>query len=178
MRACSLRVQFLISISPGQARVLKVLCIDGGGYCCLSGLLTIKHLLGAADYRASSLDEISPRPSDHFDLICGVGSGGLVAILLGRLRLRCDEAIEAYVSLGRLAYSEQLEEGQPAILARGNLVALRQGLERIVETALGNKNALMKEAIEAKQTCYVSKDQLTRIISPVLFYTAQRHLWG
>jgi hypothetical protein len=56
----------------------RVLCIDGGGYCCLSAILTLTHLLGTVDYGKY---DASPRLCEHVDLICGVGSGGLVAIL-------------------------------------------------------------------------------------------------
>lgn len=40
--------------------------------------------------------EHPPKPCDHFDLIGGSGTGGLIAILLGRLRLTISECIEAY----------------------------------------------------------------------------------
>lgn len=40
----------------------------------------------ALEGRAPLLNEI-PKPCDHFDLIGGTGTGGLIAILLGRLRM-------------------------------------------------------------------------------------------
>ena len=36
--------------------------------------------------RAPKRHEI-PKPCDHFDLIVGTGTGGLIALMLGRLRL-------------------------------------------------------------------------------------------
>lgn len=37
--------------------------------------------------RRKSLHEGVPRPCDYFDLIGGTNSGGLLAIMLGRLRM-------------------------------------------------------------------------------------------
>lgn len=40
-----------------------------------------------------------PRPCDHFDMIGGTGTGGICAILLGRLRLDVETALEIYVEM-------------------------------------------------------------------------------
>jgi hypothetical protein len=45
--------------------------------------------------RAPKRDEI-PRPCDHFDIIAGTGTGGILALLLGRLRLDVDACLEIY----------------------------------------------------------------------------------
>jgi hypothetical protein len=37
-----------------------------------------------------------PLPSDWFDLIVGMSTGGVVVLMLGRLRMSVDDAIEAY----------------------------------------------------------------------------------
>lgn len=42
-----------------------------------------------------ALDEL-PRPCDYFDLITGTSTGGLIAILLGRLRMTTKEALDVY----------------------------------------------------------------------------------
>lgn len=44
------------------------------------------------------MDEI--RPADYFDLMGGVGFGGLVALLLGRLRLTTSQAMEELATIG------------------------------------------------------------------------------
>lgn len=31
--------------------------------------------------------KVAPEPCEHFDLICGSGFGGLLALMLGRLRM-------------------------------------------------------------------------------------------
>lgn len=67
----------------------RVLVLDGG---CIRGLGCL-----------FLLEELSKRigedPCAFFDLICGSGCGGLLAILLGRLRMNCQAAIGAYKKL-------------------------------------------------------------------------------
>ena len=53
--------------------------------------------------RAPKRHEI-PRPCDHFDLIAGTGTGGLIAIMLGRLRLDLDTCKDLYVRMTRRVF--------------------------------------------------------------------------
>ena len=45
-----------------------------------------------------------PKPCDHFDLIIGTGTGGLIALMLGRLRLDLETCKELYVRLTRMVF--------------------------------------------------------------------------
>lgn len=45
-----------------------------------------------------------PKPCDHFDLIVGTGTGGLIAIMLGRLRLDLETCKETYVRMTRRVF--------------------------------------------------------------------------
>lgn len=53
--------------------------------------------------KAPRRDQI-PKPADHFDLICGTGTGGLIAIMLGRLRLDLETCKEVYVRMTRKVF--------------------------------------------------------------------------
>lgn len=53
--------------------------------------------------RAPRRHEI-PKPCDHFDLIFGTGTGGLIAIMLGRLRLDLETCKEVYVRMTRKVF--------------------------------------------------------------------------
>lgn len=53
--------------------------------------------------KAPRRDQI-PKPCDHFDLICGTGTGGLIAIMLGRLRLDLETCKEVYVRMTRKVF--------------------------------------------------------------------------
>jgi len=53
--------------------------------------------------KAPRRDQI-PKPCDHFDLIMGTGTGGLIAIMLGRLRLDLETCKEVYVRMTRKVF--------------------------------------------------------------------------
>jgi patatin-like phospholipase/acyl hydrolase len=69
---------------------LRILCLDGGGVRGLSSLHILKELMSQIrrnDESRSRQKSRSPlRPCDYFDLICGTGTGGILAIMLGRLQ--------------------------------------------------------------------------------------------
>ena len=70
---------------------LRILSLDGGGVRGISSLYILKELMRqiAREYAANNpgFSEISPRPFEYFDLICGASTGGLIALMLGRLRM-------------------------------------------------------------------------------------------
>jgi hypothetical protein len=56
-----------------------------------------------AEGKAPRRDQI-PKPCEHFDLIAGTGTGGLIAIMLGRLRLDIETCKEVYIRMTRLVF--------------------------------------------------------------------------
>lgn len=56
-----------------------------------------------AEGRAPRRHEI-PKPCDHFDLIVGTGTGGLIALMLGRMRLDLETCKELYVRMTRMVF--------------------------------------------------------------------------
>lgn len=76
---------------PGDQ--IRLLALDGGGVRGLSSLMILRRLMATAD------PESPPKPCEYFDMIGGTSTGGLIAIMLGRLRMTADECIEAYTSL-------------------------------------------------------------------------------
>jgi hypothetical protein len=46
----------------------------------------------------------TPKPCDHFDIICGTGTGGLIAIMLGRLRLDLETCEKVYSEMTRKVF--------------------------------------------------------------------------
>ncbi|CAE6384865.1 unnamed protein product [Rhizoctonia solani] len=76
-----------------KLRPLRLLSLDGGGVRGISSLRILKDIM----------DRIKPgaRPCDYFDLIAGTSTGGLIAIMLGRLRMSVDDCIQHYHSLAK-----------------------------------------------------------------------------
>lgn len=86
---------------------LRVLSLDGGGVRGYSMFIILQELMHRTfveiNGRAPKRHEI-PKPCDHFDLIGGTGTGGLVAIMLGRLRLDIDTCKDVYVRMTRRVF--------------------------------------------------------------------------
>jgi Patatin-like phospholipase len=80
---------------------------DGGGVRGYSMLIIIQELMHRTyvemEGTAPRRDQI-PKPCDHFDLIVGTGTGGLIALMLGRLRLDLETCKELYVRLTRMVF--------------------------------------------------------------------------
>jgi patatin-like phospholipase/acyl hydrolase len=76
---------------------LRILSLDGGGIRGISSLYILKDLLEQIerDRKAATRNtELRPqapptplRPCEVFDLICGTSTGGLIALMLGRLEM-------------------------------------------------------------------------------------------
>lgn len=86
---------------------LRILSLDGGGVRGFSMLIILQELMHRTfveiEGRAPKRNEI-PKPCDHFDLIAGTGTGGLIAIMLGRLRLDLDTCKDVYVRMTRRVF--------------------------------------------------------------------------
>ncbi|EEU36505.1 uncharacterized protein NECHADRAFT_81163 [Fusarium vanettenii 77-13-4] len=79
-----------------------LLSLDGGGVKGLSTLLILQELME----RISR--ENPPRPCDVFDMIGGTSTGGLIAIMLGRLEMSVAECIVAYQHISRQVFRPKL----------------------------------------------------------------------
>lgn len=63
----------------------RLLSLDGGGVRGLSSLLILREIMEELGRRKEL--QRPPMPCEYFDLIGGTSTGGLIAIMLGRLRM-------------------------------------------------------------------------------------------
>ncbi|KAI0183055.1 hypothetical protein EV127DRAFT_33888 [Xylaria flabelliformis] len=82
---------------------LRILSLDGGGIRGKSSLLILENIM--EQIRESKNLAQVPRPCEYFDLIGGTSTGGIIAIMLGRLGMTVDECIRAYEDVGRAAFT-------------------------------------------------------------------------
>ncbi|KAF1985400.1 FabD/lysophospholipase-like protein [Aulographum hederae CBS 113979] len=86
---------------------LRILSLDGGGVRGYSIFIQLQELMHRTfveiEGRAPKREEI-PKPCDHFDLIAGTGTGGLIAIMLGRLRMDLETCKDVYVRMTRRVF--------------------------------------------------------------------------
>ncbi|KAK6516638.1 hypothetical protein TWF506_006536 [Arthrobotrys conoides] len=128
----SLISQFGPSTYP-YAHPLRVLCLDGGGVRGLSSLLIVQRIM-----QQIAPNVKNPRPCDYFDMISGTSTGGIIAIMLGRLQMSIDECIQAYRDMAKQIFGTDTLER----LARFGATKARfdaEVLERVIKQYAGNK---------------------------------------
>ncbi|KAJ5553447.1 hypothetical protein N7494_002825 [Penicillium frequentans] len=100
-----------VSLS-GRSEPLRILSLDGGGIRGISSLLILEKIMEKIR-DVKHLDRV-PRPCDHFDLIGGTSTGGIIAIMLGRLGMTVDECIRAYRKVAQQAFTPKRTSILPA----------------------------------------------------------------
>ncbi|OQV09068.1 hypothetical protein CLAIMM_13246 [Cladophialophora immunda] len=75
---------------------LCLLSLDGGGVRGLSSLYILKGLMTRLNFERQAVGLARVKPCDIFDLIGGTSTGGIIAIMLGRLEMDVDECIKEY----------------------------------------------------------------------------------
>ncbi|KAG5651485.1 hypothetical protein H0H81_008485 [Sphagnurus paluster] len=93
------------SVDSGYSGPVRLLALDGGGIRGLSGLVILREIMKRIEAERGL--GTTPRPCDYFDMIGGSGTGGLLAIMLGRLGMSVDEAIGAYVEFAKTVFSDR-----------------------------------------------------------------------
>ncbi|KAI5900622.1 FabD/lysophospholipase-like protein [Schizophyllum commune H4-8] len=92
---------------PGPG--IRLLTFDDGGIRGLSELLLLRKILLRVQ-QGSGLPSL-PAPYEYFDIIAGSGTGGFIALLLGRLRVTIEEAIECYARLVTQVFTQIKSDG-------------------------------------------------------------------
>ncbi|KAG9121121.1 hypothetical protein FRC07_003053, partial [Ceratobasidium sp. 392] len=121
-------------------RPVRLLSIDGGGIQGLAALVIIQELMIRIYGELPSLSS-APRPCEYFDLIVGTGIGGLIAIMLGRLRMSVDEAMQWFAEVASQVFSKKKLLGQGSYKAT-NLETI---IGRMVLKHAGSAGAPMRD---------------------------------
>ncbi|KAJ3455469.1 hypothetical protein MRS44_016951 [Fusarium solani] len=92
------------SRSSGAKSSLRLLSLDGGGVRVISSLI----ILDAIMEKINKGRQPKRLPKDCFDLAGGTSTGGLIALLLFRLGLNTEKAIEVYMKMAKEVFSPRL----------------------------------------------------------------------
>ncbi|KAF4996354.1 hypothetical protein FDECE_12498 [Fusarium decemcellulare] len=176
----------MTSTASANDRPLRVLSLDGGGVRGLASLLMLKKVM----------DTSCPgkKPCEVFDMIAGTSTGGLIAIMLGRLEMSVDGCITTYNNLmGEVFptsggswewFTSALRTGYDFVFKGGKWDA--QGLENAVKQLVSDKlnqdpeTVLLRDDKNPNPSCKVfvtavaSKGSNTN--APVLFRSYTNHL--
>ncbi|KAH8833280.1 hypothetical protein DL96DRAFT_1493211, partial [Flagelloscypha sp. PMI_526] len=141
---------------------LRLLSFDGGGLQCVSQALIIQDTLRRIEHDLSL--PAPPKVSDYFDMICGSGFGGLLAIMCGMLHMTGDQLAEELVSLCKIVFSESLDVSRRTALYEETLKSM---VERFSEEGhngrmLGDNNVVRKTFVCAASSHNVAHPRLFR----------------
>lgn len=120
---------------------IRLLALDGGGVRGLSSLMILRRLMATID------PESPPKPCDYFDMIGGTSTGGLIAIMLGRLRMTIDECIDAYTSLSDRVFEKKSHRVRinGELRGRFDAVELERTIKKVLVARGLSEDALLKD---------------------------------
>ena len=81
------------------SKPLTILTLDGGGLQATTTLLILNKVLEKIAEENGLSGREKPRPCDVFDTIAGIGTGGWLAILLGRFRMDVTSCLSEWFNL-------------------------------------------------------------------------------
>ncbi|KAH7334125.1 acyl transferase/acyl hydrolase/lysophospholipase [Rhizoctonia solani] len=91
-------------VSSQEKPELTLLSLDGGG---VRGLISLYMLKAIMDKIGQERAQEAPKPCQVFDLIIGTSTGGLIALMLGRLDMSADDCIKKYKELATGVFGTQ-----------------------------------------------------------------------
>ncbi|THU84988.1 FabD/lysophospholipase-like protein [Dendrothele bispora CBS 962.96] len=93
--------------NPPQANIpsVNLLSLDGGGIRGVSELIILHEIMVRVQARKDLPD--LPNPCEYFHLMGGTSTGGLIAIMLGRLEMSTEEALAQYKATADRIFSKK-----------------------------------------------------------------------
>uniref|UniRef100_A0A0W0FFI5 PNPLA domain-containing protein n=1 Tax=Moniliophthora roreri TaxID=221103 RepID=A0A0W0FFI5_MONRR len=86
------------------SRPLRLLSLDGGGVRGVSSLRILKRIMEKV---AELEGKAEVKPYEYFDMMVGTSTGGLIALMLGRLRMSIDECEQAYDEISKKVFGKK-----------------------------------------------------------------------
>ncbi|KAL6240627.1 hypothetical protein RBB50_012454 [Rhinocladiella similis] len=115
---------------------LCLLSLDGGGVRGLSTLYILQSLMRRLNHERQKVGASALKPCELFDLIGGTSTGGLIAIMLGRLEMDVDACITAYAGLIKEVFEEKAHWGplnwRGRVQARFDSDKLKGAIEKVI----------------------------------------------
>ncbi|KAJ5774501.1 hypothetical protein N7457_009397 [Penicillium paradoxum] len=156
-------------LHPVDTKGLCLLSLDGGGVRGLSSLYILKRIMDRLNDARRRRGLPPVKPCEVFDLIGGTSTGGLIAIMLGRLEMDVDRCIDAYSELAAAVFGEKLRSIpinlRGGIRPRFNLGKLESAIQKVVEDSGASKEDLFDDGIERGCRTFVcTADRYTKAI--------------
>ncbi|KAK4252252.1 hypothetical protein C7999DRAFT_26974 [Corynascus novoguineensis] len=118
------------STEPDNDEAINLLSLDGGGVRGVSSLVVLDGIMRKIK-DMYGLSEV-PKPCEFFHMIAGTSTGGLIAIMLGRLRMSTKEALEEYDNCAEKIFSKSNHKSW-SLSEKFRATALQEAIEGIVK---------------------------------------------
>jgi patatin-like phospholipase/acyl hydrolase len=148
-----------------KQRPLRLLALDGGGVRGLSSLIILKRIMYILGRRQGLPGQQLLRPCDHFDMIAGTSTGGLIAIMLGTFSMGVQECIDAYLDMAPKIFPKEDFVSGSALgkawkgvrgTARFDAAALEAEVKKlIVEHLKEEPNVVFDQIPKSEDDCHV-----------------------
>ncbi|PPR04505.1 hypothetical protein CVT24_013111 [Panaeolus cyanescens] len=123
-----------------ELRTDRAYGVDGGGVRGISALHTIKALMGKLT------GDPNAKPCEYFDMMAGTSTGGIIALMLGRLRMTVDQCIDVYNELSSKIFVGGIMSQAGSVSTTGALYSsqvLEDAIKGIVKEQTGDPDAPM-----------------------------------
>jgi patatin-like phospholipase/acyl hydrolase len=133
-----------LSLLPRKSRDFKiVLSLDGDGIRGLSQVFLVEALVGAI---CTKLDR-NIDPYQIFDLVGGTSMGGVLGLMLSRLRMQAHEAREAYKLVGKEVFQDKKAYFSSLDPHAGHDMYDGQGVEEAIKTVVAGELPQVNERL-------------------------------
>ncbi|KAI9893899.1 MAG: hypothetical protein M1814_005452 [Vezdaea aestivalis] len=125
---------------------LAFLSFDGGGVRGLSSLYILKQIMITIARDLKLKDP--PKPCEYFNLIGGTSTGGLIAIMLGRLQMDIDSCIRAYMNMSETIFKKKSSlpiDYRLRLRSRFDAKILEKCFKRIITSQGLEEDALLRD---------------------------------
>ncbi|KAJ5851796.1 FabD/lysophospholipase-like protein [Penicillium soppii] len=148
---------------PLDSTGLCLLSLDGGGVRGLSTLYILKGLMDRLNQERPK-GSAAKKPCEVFDLIGGTSTGGLIAIMLGRLEMDVDECIMAYIKLMKMIFGKPSKRGVSSLFGKIKPQFDASKLESAINEVISNCGAKPTDLFndQANRSCRVFVCSITQ----------------
>ncbi|TFB04325.1 Calcium-independent phospholipase A2-gamma [Trichoderma ghanense] len=121
---------------------VRLLALDGGGVRGIASLIILKEIMARVQARKGLKHEC--RPADFFELAAGTSTGGIIGIMLFRLRMTASEAIDQYDVIAKEVFSPRLWGWDMARWMPNGLASMINNSKTLVQSSRFDDKSLKK----------------------------------
>lgn len=112
-----------------------------------TSLLILKRIFRTMVSEGSLAQE--PKPCDIFDLIVGTSTGGLIAVMLGRLQMTIDECLLEYERTGEAVFGKSISSSKLGKLFKGASGSAFYDIKKLQEQI---RNVVLSRGLDVGQS--------------------------